>query len=115
MPIPEELERLIERLNLELRQIEQIVTDGIDLTRPILSQFPENTLLIQFFAYLNNVYFLVNSYKERMQNNINLLLLPDITTSELQEVGQDLSMMLGVVLETKMKVMNIVDRLKNLS
>lgn len=52
MAIPEELERLIERLYLELEEIDRIVTEGINLIRPILSQFPENTLLIQFFAYL---------------------------------------------------------------
>ena len=58
---------------------------------------------------------LIDSYKERIQNAINLLSLSNLTTLEFQEVGQNLSTMLGVVLETKMKVINIVDRLRNLS
>lgn len=64
---------------------------------------------------LNNVYFLVDSYKERIQNAISLLSLPNITVVELQEAGQNLSTMLGVVLETKIRVISIVDHLKNLS
>jgi hypothetical protein len=115
MVIPEDFNQLIERLHLELEEINQNVTKGINLIRPVLSQFPENILLVQFFAYLNNVFFLVENYRDRIQNAIYLLSLPNITAIESQEAVQELSTMLGVVLETKMRVSTIVDRLKNLS
>ena len=115
MDISEDLNQLIERLYLELEEINENVTEGIDIVRPLLSQFPENTLLVQFFAYLNNVFFLVNNYKERIQSAVSLLSLPNVTAAESQEAGQDLSTMLGVVLETKMRVNIIVKRLKGLS
>ena len=115
MTISEELNQLIERLYLELEEINQNVTEGINLVRPLLSQFPENTLIVQFFAYLNNVFFLIENYRERIQNAIRLLSLPNITATEYQEAGQDLSTMLGIVLETKIRVNKIVDRLRNIS
>jgi hypothetical protein len=51
MNIPPNIADLIERLNLELEQTEREVNKGINLVRLPLSRFPENTLLVQFFAY----------------------------------------------------------------
>ena len=49
MPISPEIAALIDRLNLELIQIEQEVTEGLILARPILNQFPNNAILIQMY------------------------------------------------------------------
>ena len=51
MPIPPEIESLIERLNLELEEIEREATQGENLLRQLMSLFPKNASLIQFFAY----------------------------------------------------------------
>ncbi len=36
MPIPSEIQSLVNRLNLELETIEQEATEGLNLVRPIL-------------------------------------------------------------------------------
>ena len=51
MPIPSEIKSLIERLNLELEEIEREATEGENLLRQLMSLFPKNASLIQFFAY----------------------------------------------------------------
>lgn len=51
MPISPEIESLIERLNLELETIEREATEGENLLRQLISLFPNNASLIQFFAY----------------------------------------------------------------
>ncbi|AFZ15439.1 hypothetical protein Cri9333_4660 [Crinalium epipsammum PCC 9333] len=58
MSITPAIRELSNRLNQELEQLEQILTEGLDLVRVPLSRFPENSILVQFFAYLSNVLFL---------------------------------------------------------
>ena len=54
MPIPPEIQSLIDRLNLELETIEREANEGLSLVRPVLSSFPDNVRLIQFVALFNN-------------------------------------------------------------
>ena len=49
MPIPSELQALVDRLNQELDEIEQDSTIALHLVRQRLSLFPNNEILIQFF------------------------------------------------------------------
>lgn len=56
----------------------------------------------------------IENYNKRIQNNIELLSEVDITGQELQKVGEEMATMLGVVLETKMRVKRIINRLKEL-
>lgn len=49
MPIPPEIESLIERLNLELKTTEREANEGLSLVRPVLSTFPDNVKLIQIY------------------------------------------------------------------
>lgn len=67
MLIPSEIIVLVERLNQELNQIEQKATQELNIIKPILSRFPNNTRLTQFFAFLNNVTLLVINYRTRIQ------------------------------------------------
>ncbi|MGA9382626.1 MAG: hypothetical protein WBV73_28020, partial [Phormidium sp.] len=60
MPVPSEIIALVNQLNQELNLIEQEATEGLNLLRPILSHFPENTRLIQYFAFLSNALFSVS-------------------------------------------------------
>lgn len=115
MNIPPDITDLIEGLDRELERTEREVNEGINLVRLPLSRFPENTLLIQFFAYLNNVIFLVENYRQRIRATIELLSVVDIAQEEVNDAIEELATMLGVVLETKIRVENIVNRLRNLS
>lgn len=115
MTIPSALRTLIHQLDRELVQLELTATQGIDLVRPLLSLFQENTTLIQFFASLNNVLFLVENYRGRIQTTMTRFAEADVTLEETQEVAEELATMLGVLLETKIRVSRIVNRLENLS
>jgi hypothetical protein len=115
MNIPPDITDLIERLNQELEQTEREVNEGINLVRLPLSRFPENPLLVQFFAYLNNVIFLVENYRQRIRATVELLLEVDVDPEEANDAIEELATMLGVVLETKIRAENIVNRLRNLS
>ena len=49
MPLPLEIQSLIDRLNLELAITESEASEGLSLIR-LLSDFPGNVRLIQFVA-----------------------------------------------------------------
>ena len=51
MPIPSEIQALVEQINNELDQIEQNTTEALTIARVILDRFPENNILIQMFAF----------------------------------------------------------------
>ena len=112
MPIPSEIESLINRLDLELKTIEQEATEGLNLVRPILSNFPNNVILTQLFASLNNFLLFVEISQRRINITVNRLSSNDVTTSEFIEAGEDLSAELGKALEAKISVRRIVARLQ---
>ena len=115
MPIPSEINALIERLNQELTQIEQEATDGLTLARVSLERFADNATLIQMFAFLNSSIFLVNTQRRRIQTIVENLSATDIATDEqIQEAGEELETELGRVVETKIVVSRIKTRLENL-
>ena len=114
MPIPPEIQSLIERLNLELEIIEGEATEGLNLVRPILSNFPDNVMLTQLFASLNNFLLFVEISKRRINITVNRLSNNDVTNSEILEVGEDLGTELGRALEAKISVRRIIARLQEL-
>ncbi len=115
MPVPSEINALVERINNELDQIEQEATEGITLASAILERFRENKSLIQMLAFLNSVIFWLNTEKRRIQTIVETLSLNDeITSEEIQMAGEDLSTKLGRTLETKLRVSNLKSRLENL-
>ena len=114
MTIPEEILSLIDRIDRELDQTEQSATQGLTFVRQILENFPNNVLLIQFFAYLSSVLLFVETSQRQIQNTIERLSLSNVTDSEIKEVGEDLGTLLGRVVETKIKVEGIIHRLERL-
>lgn len=113
MTIPLALHTLINRLNQELAQTEQAATAGLNLLRDLLSRFPDNTQLIQFFAYLNTVIMFIESSRRRIQTIMERMLTDEITAEEILEAGEDLGALLGQVLETKIEVRLIITRLSS--
>lgn len=110
MAIPLEITALIERLNQELDQIEQEATEGLNLARVRLSRLPDNGLLIQLFAYLNNALLFVDNSRSRIQTTFDRISADDVTThAQIQEAGEDLATLLGLTLEVKIEVERIID------
>jgi hypothetical protein len=115
MPIPSELNNLIERLNQELDIIEREATEGMNLARVSQERFPNNATLIQMFAFLSNAIFYVNTERGLIRAIVDNLLVQQVSTDEeIREAGEDLSNKLGRVLETKILVNSVKSRLENL-
>jgi hypothetical protein len=114
MLIPPKLTALIEQLNLELRQVELLAMNGLDLSRLVLSRFPDNARIIELFATLTNVLLFIEISKRRIQFTVDTFLSSHATADIIQELGEDLAEMLGRVLENKMLTRRVVDILEGL-
>ncbi|MFB2895894.1 hypothetical protein ACE1CI_23540 [Aerosakkonemataceae cyanobacterium BLCC-F50] len=114
MSIPPEIRDIIDRVTLELNEAEQEATEGINLVRPILSQFPENIAISQFFAYFSSILFFVEMCRtRRLPTIVEKISNSDVTDLEIQEVGEELGTLLGQVVEAKIGIRRIVERLQN--
>lgn len=114
MPIPSEITTLVNQLNEEFNQTEQEATEGVNLATALLSRFPNNVRVIQFFAFFNNALLFTEISRRRMQAIVERISVPDVTVEEIQEAGQDLGTLLGRVLETKIAGRQIVMILEEL-
>ncbi|MGA9377324.1 MAG: hypothetical protein WBV73_00860 [Phormidium sp.] len=114
MPIPSELNNLIERLNQELDIIEREATAGLNLVRVKLERFPNNFLFIQMFASFNTALFFVDTQRKQIEARIEDLSRKVSTNEQIQEAGEDLAIELGRVLESKIIVKGIKARLEKL-
>ncbi len=113
MAIPDEINALILRLERELSEVEQLATEGLNITRDRLERFPNNAILIQIFAYLNNSMLLVEYLRRRIEYSRLILATDSATSEQFQEAGEDLSERLGQVLEAKVGVSRVKNRLEN--
>lgn len=114
MAIPLEIQALIGRLTQEVDLIEQQALRGLSLLRPALAIFPNNDILVQFFAYLNNAVFLVEIYRRRIEANVELLSGDNVPVFVIQDAAEELGDLLGRALESKMGIERIINRLENL-
>ncbi|MDJ1167968.1 hypothetical protein PMG71_00845 [Roseofilum sp. BLCC_M154] len=110
MTIPSELSVLINQLNVELDRIEAKGTEGLRLLRPIMSSFPDNTILIQQFAYLNTILFFVQSSRKQINDGIELASDSAVSEEMIQELGETFGNLLGKVIEVKLKIETLVNR-----
>ena len=113
MPIPPEIQELIDRLERELEEIEHEAIEGLNLLQPIMSQFPNNASLIQFFAYFQTGLFFVETARRRIEETIEQLSKSESISLE-RPRGEDLASLLGSAIETKMRGRNILERLRGL-
>lgn len=91
-----------------MNQIEREATEGITLARAILSRFPDNFALIQLFATLNNHLMFVQISRRRIEYHGVILVTGTATEQQIQDAGEDLSELLGRVLDAKI----VVNRIK---
>ena len=114
MSISPEIRSLIIRLEQEMHEMELDAKEGLNIIQPIISSFPNNFLLTQFFASLSNNLFYVEILSRRIQIIENRLLLGDATADEILEIGEDLGIELGRSIEAKISIKQIVERLRKL-
>lgn len=112
MPTPPEIQALVDQLNQELNQIEQETREGLNLVRELLSQFPSNAILTQYFAYFNTALIFVETSRGQIQTTVETLSPTDVPDEVIQNAGQDLGTLLGRVLEVKLRVRRLIDRLE---
>ncbi|RMF23387.1 MAG: restriction endonuclease subunit S [Cyanobacteria bacterium J083] len=99
----------------EIQVIEEDVKEGLNIIQPIISSFPNNVVLIQFFASLSNNLLYVQILRRRIQIIENRLSSVDATNDEILEVTEDLGMELGKAIEAKISIRQILNRLRELS
>jgi hypothetical protein len=114
MFIPPQLQSLIEQLNEQITEIEQEATEGLNILRRVMSQFPESVILVQYFAYLNTLLLFVETSRRQIETITATLLSGDVPIEVIQETGEDLGTLLGRTIEVKMRVERIYDFLGGL-
>lgn len=77
----------------------------------MLSSFPENIILTQYFAAFSSMLLFVETYRERVETTIINLSTANMNAEEIQEVGEELATLLGRVLEAKINVNRLKNRL----
>lgn len=112
MPITPEFIALVDRLNQELDRIEARATKGLELVRVLLTRFPNNAALIQYFAYFNAALPFVKTSNRQIQIVVEAVRPTDIPLEIVRERGENLSNLLGKVLETKIRVEEFVTYLE---
>ncbi|MFB2918965.1 hypothetical protein [Aerosakkonema funiforme] len=112
MPIPSEIQALIDRINGELDETERDAIAGLNLVRQRLSLFPENEILVQFFAALSNILFFVEINRGRISNLVEQISPNDVPDRVIQDAGEDLGSILGMVLEAKINANQLKNRLE---
>jgi DNA replication protein DnaD len=114
MPIPPELNNLIQRLSSELNELERNATSGANLARQILARFPNNDRLTQLFASLNNTLFFAQLRRRQIEELTQLIQPASVPPDVINEAAQELGTILGQVLEAKMNTSRILTILENL-
>lgn len=85
---------------------------SVNTVRALLTRFPDNSALVRLFAILNNALFFVEMYRIRVLTPVDSIRVSE-QTKEIQEAREDLSTMLGTILEVKIDVSKITDELRN--
>lgn len=112
MSIPPEIQALVEQLNQALNQTEQDAKEGLKIVRLMLSLFPNNVTLTQYFASFSSVLLFVETYRAKVQTTVEHLSVVDVTAEEFQEAGEELANLWGRILEVKINVSKLKNRLE---
>ncbi|MGB5970147.1 MAG: hypothetical protein WBG70_17665 [Spirulinaceae cyanobacterium] len=109
------LKQLAEQIKQELEQIEQDANRGIEIARNLLNIFPDNAIIIGYFARFSNYLFFVESSRRGIESVEEVVDNSDVTGEEVKESGEYLSTLLGSTIEARMVVDNIRSELENLT
>ena len=113
MTLPSNIDALIAQINYELDNLKHELSQSIELISSKIDLFPENMILIQFFASLNNYALFTENTRRKIQETKRYFSDRELSDEELQEAGEDLLEQLGRTIEAKIIVNNIKSRLSD--
>ena len=112
MTLPPSFNTLVEQIAREINNLDTELSQAIQLVRSRITLFPDNIISIQLFALLTNYTLFSENTRRRIKETIQYLTANEmLSSSDIQEVGEDLSEQLGRILEAKIVVSNIKKRL----
>lgn len=67
---------------------------------------------MRHFAYFNNVVLFIEIAQNKTQSIVDICTQENLTTEEIQEIGEDLGELLGRILDAKISSENIIKTLE---
>ena len=113
MTLPPNFNILVAQIDREINLLATELSQAIQLVRARISLFPNNIILIQLFALLNNYTLFLENTQRRIRETIQYVTTDETLSSvDIQAAGEELSEQLGRILEAKIVVSNIRKRLE---
>jgi hypothetical protein len=113
MTLPSNFNDLVQKISLELNALDIVLSQSIRIVRERINLFPENMALMQLYATLNNYALFAQNTQRRTQEAIQYLANGESMAEEnIREFGEDLSEQLGRIIEAKIVVNTIKNRLE---
>ncbi|MDJ0712651.1 MAG: hypothetical protein QNJ54_00320 [Prochloraceae cyanobacterium] len=115
MSISPEITPIVEQLFVELNQTEEEVTKGVNLAQQLLSNFSDNAILAQCFAYFNTILFFLKISRIHIEATVKAFSVSEVSLESIEQLQGELQNLLKQVLEVKTNVNNTTTRLGNWS
>jgi hypothetical protein len=113
MAVPPNFNDLVQQIDIELSELNSVLTQSIRIIRERISSFPENIILMQLYSTLNNYTLFSQNTQRRIQEAIQYLAVSENASEEnIREFGEDLSEQLGRIIEARIVVSTIKKRLE---
>jgi hypothetical protein len=113
MPLPSKFNELVQQIGIEMNELNDTLTESIKIVRKRINLFPENIILIQLYSTLNNYALFSQNTQRRIQEAMQYLEAQEnISEENVREFGEDLSEQLGRIIEARIVVSNIKNRLE---
>ena len=113
MTLPPNFDILVAQIEREINVLGTELSQAIQLVRARIALFPDNIILIQLFALLNNYTLFLENTQRRIRETIQYVTTDEtLSIVDIQVAGEDLSEQLGRILEAKIVVSNIIKRLE---
>jgi hypothetical protein len=112
MALPSNFNDLVRQIGIEMDELNSVLTHSIRIVRERINLFPENIVLMQLYSTLNNYALFAQNTQRRTQETIQYLAVTEnISEENIREFGEDLSEQLGRIIEAKIVVNSIKNRL----
>jgi hypothetical protein len=113
MALPPNFNDLVLQIGIELNELNSDLTESIRIVRERINLLPENIILIQVYSTLNNYSLFAQNTQRLTQETIQYLVVSEnISEENIREFGEDLSEQLGRIIEAKIVVKSIKNRLE---
>ncbi len=112
MALPSNFNDLVRQIGIEMDELNSVLTQSIRIVRERINLFPENIVLMQLYSTLNNYALFAQNTQRRTQEAMQYLAATEnISEENIREFGEDLSEQLGRIIEAKIVVNSIKNRL----